>query len=72
MRKHHGYFYDNIKENEMAADFDVEVYGTTVVKVFPNHIRITKTDWDNIKQRLIPVLKQGDMKHATGNTEATI
>lgn len=65
------YFWDNLKENEQAADFDVQVYGETVVKEFSNHIRISKTDWNKYKQRIIPVLKQGDMKHASRDTEAT-
>lgn len=63
-------------QEEAAAEkefynFEVNVYGEVVVKEYSNHVRINKRDWDKFKQRLIPVLKQGDMKHATGNTEAS-
>jgi len=59
-----------ILDEENLRRFTIQVYNEVVVKEFENHIRISKRDWDRLKQRLIPVLKQeetGDMKHATGN-----
>lgn len=49
----------------------IHVYGETVVKEFDNHIRIRKEDWNKFSPRIIEALKQGDKKHATGNTETT-
>ena len=45
----------------------IHVYGSTIVKEFKDHIRISSDDWEKIKQWLIPILKQGDREHATGN-----
>lgn len=46
---------------------DLCVYGSTVVEFYGDHVRISLDDWNKYKQRLIPVLKQGEMKH--GSTE---
>ena len=51
--------------------FEVHVYGEVVVREFETHVRISKRDWDKYKQRLIPVLKQGDRKDGSTNTEAS-
>jgi hypothetical protein len=62
------YRNDVIKENEESFIFGVTVYNDVVVKEFKNHIRISMKDWNNYKQRLIPVLKQGE-ENATRNSE---
>ena len=46
---------------------DLYVYGSTVVEFYGDHVRMSLDDWNKYKQRLIPVLKQGDMKY--GSTE---
>lgn len=56
-----------VKQEGKYHNFFVNVYGTVVVKEFETHIRISMDDWNKFKQRLIPVLKQGDMKD--GSTE---
>jgi len=58
------------ENDQVKRQFTIHVYHEVVVKEFENHIRISKRDWDRLKRRLIPVLKQeetGDMNHATGN-----
>jgi UDP-N-acetylglucosamine pyrophosphorylase len=59
---------DVAKENEESYNFSVSVYNDVVVKEFKNHIRISMNDWEKFKQRLIPVLKQGETD-ATRNRE---
>ncbi len=49
---------------------DMWIYGTTRVRFFEDHVRISLSDWNEIKQLVIPALKQGDKKHATRNSEA--
>ena len=49
-------------------DFQISVYGETVVREYQNKIEISLSDWEKIKGRLIPVMKQGEVKHATGNS----
>jgi hypothetical protein len=68
------YFEESLMENEETIErygkynhFVVHVYGDVVLKEFEKHVRISKSDWEKYKQRLIPVLKQGEMKH--GSTE---
>ncbi len=56
------------KLDERYKPFEVSVYGDVLVREFETHVRISKDDWNKYKQRLIPVLKQGDTKD--GNTEA--
>lgn len=56
------------RSDERYKPFEAHVYGCVVVREFESHVRISKDDWDKYKQRLIPVLKQGDRKN--GNTEA--
>lgn len=57
-----------IIEHEKEDDRkDVWIMGTTRVEFYQDHVRIPLSDWNEIKQRLIPVLKQGDMKN--GSTE---
>lgn len=51
----------------IKCGIDVMIYGSTRVDIYDDHVRIPLRDWNDIKQRLIPVLKQGDMKH--GSTE---
>lgn len=46
---------------------DVWVCGETRIELYLDHVRISLDDWNKLKQRLIPVLKQGDMKD--GSTE---
>ena len=46
---------------------DLWIYGTTRVEFYDEHVPIPLSDWNDIKQRLIPVLKQGDSKN--GSTE---
>lgn len=54
---------------ESEGQFDVMVYGQTVVREHKTHVRISRDDWEKIKSVIIPLLKQGDVKHATGNNE---
>ena len=56
-------------EEPVQTRQDLWVYGETRVEYFEDHVRISLDDWNKYKQRLIPVLKQGDRKHATGNSE---
>lgn len=62
---------ESFDENErVKRQFTIHVYHDVVVKEFENHIRISKRDWDRLKRRLIPVLKQeetGDKEYAAGN-----
>jgi hypothetical protein len=64
------YFAESIIEgNEvLEAPFQCLVFGEVVVREFESHIRISKKDWDKYKQRLIPVLKQGDRKDGNAET----
>ena len=55
-------------ENEQY-DFEIHVYGQTVIKEFEDHVRIRLNDWNEIKQLVIPALKQGDKKHATRSSK---
>lgn len=48
---------------------DMWIYGTTRVRFFEDHIRISLDDWNEIKQLVIPALKQGDKKHATRSSK---
>ena len=60
---------DAFFEMENANKFDVNVYGECAVKIYAGHVTLSREDWEKYKQRLIPVLQQGDKKHATGNNE---
>ncbi len=60
-----------MKADERYKPFEVHVYGEVVVREFETHVRISKNDWDKYKQRLIPVLKQGDRKDGSTDTEAS-
>ena len=59
--------YDENQELVRTEKLTLGVYGDVVVKEFPSHVRISREDWEKHKQRLIPVLKQGDWKD--GSTE---
>lgn len=39
------------------------IYGETTINIFETHISIPLSDWNKIKQRLIPVLKEGENKN---------
>jgi hypothetical protein len=59
------------RSDRMHKPFEVHVYGEVIVREFETHVRISKNDWDKYKQRLIPVLKQGDRKDGSTDTEAS-
>lgn len=62
------YEADTWAEN-MRGHLDIQVFGQTVVRVFDDHIRMSLRDWNEIKQLVIPALKQGDKKHATRSSK---
>lgn len=59
---------DNCDE-PIQTQQDMWIYGTTRVRFFEDHIRISLDDWNEIKQLVIPALKQGDKKHATRSSK---
>lgn len=62
------YSKETCDENEQY-DFDIHVFGETIVKEFKDHVRIKLDDWNEIKQLVIPALKQGDKKHETRSSK---
>ena len=55
-------------EQHIEHRSDLWVYGTTRVEYFEDSVRIPINDWNKLKQRLIPVLKQGDTKDGNAET----
>lgn len=55
-------------EQPIETRRDVWIYGTTRVEFYEDYVRIPMSDWNDIKQRLIPVLKQGDRKYGNAET----
>lgn len=41
---------------------DMWIYGTTRMRFYEDHVRISLDDWNEIKPLVIPALKQGDKK----------
>jgi len=56
-------------DDPVQTQQDMWIYGTTRVRFFEDHVRISLDDWNKFSPQIIAALKQGDRKHATGNRE---